>query len=188
MPGDGCCHPSPGRRLHFENRADLWLPHPGKIQQKQDQHAELVSLYNLHFVVFAKHSKLHTVSMLCMLVHKCVCSSMSAVVDGAVWVHHIARHAEWLPTSIRAQCFGMKRVSDANHPINKDGPLRWGGASNHCSPCKFKRHSFSCQLHTAAACMVLQKTGSMRTKAMSGNKQRIVAMRVKCFHLSMQYE
>ena len=49
---------------------------------------------------------------------------------------------------------------------------------------------------TAAASMVLQNTGSMRTKAMSCNEQRIVAMCVKCFHLikstrmhliSMQY-
>ena len=90
------------------------------MQQRQDQHAELVSLYNLHFVVLAQHSKLHTVSMLCMLVHKCVCSSMSAVADGALIPKHPGMNASWQPFCMPGQC---EHVCDATHPINKSKPF-----------------------------------------------------------------
>ncbi len=48
LPGDGCCHPCAGRRLHIGSRLALGLPdHHGDSQHRQDQHAELVSPYNL---------------------------------------------------------------------------------------------------------------------------------------------
>jgi hypothetical protein len=50
LPGDGCCHSCAGRRLHIGSRLALGLPdHHAESQHRQDQHAELVSLYHLHF-------------------------------------------------------------------------------------------------------------------------------------------
>ena len=48
LPGDGCCHPCAGTRLHIGSRLALGLPdHHGDSQHRQDQRAELVSPYNL---------------------------------------------------------------------------------------------------------------------------------------------
>ncbi|DBA99257.1 TPA: hypothetical protein ACH3X3_011869 [Trebouxia sp. C0006] len=45
LPGDGCCHPCAGTRLHIGSRLALGLPdHHGDSQHRQDQRAELVGL------------------------------------------------------------------------------------------------------------------------------------------------